>query len=437
MQDSSAMPSETAAPPGARGDVLDALHDTRERTFALVGHLDDDVLERVHSPLMSPLVWDLGHIAAFEDLWLAHRGAGLPLLRPDLAEVYDAFETPRAQRGELPYLRRAEALRYLAAVRERVAELSPDALLHELVLRHEQQHTETMLQTMELAHLPAPVALPDASAPDGPALTGLELIEVPAGPCTLGAPTTASGGGAERFSYDNERPRHELHVAAFRIGRVPVTNGAFMEFVAGGGYQRPEWWSREAWAWKEQYDIERPAGWTTDGREWRMDRREPLDPTKPVVHVSWFEADAFARAHGARLPTEAEWEKAATWDHATQTARPQPWGEDPATAARANVDQRAFGTVPAGTHPHGASPAGCLGMIGDTWEWTASRFDGYPGFRAYPYREYSEVFFGGDYRVLRGGSWATRARVATPTFRNWDHPQRRQLFAGLRIAKDA
>ncbi|HEU4701870.1 MAG TPA: ergothioneine biosynthesis protein EgtB [Conexibacter sp.] len=435
------MPSETAAPPGATGDMLDALRDTRARTLALVAHLDDDALERVHSPLMSPLVWDLGHIAAFEDLWLAHRSAGLPLLRPDLAEVYDAFETPRAQRGELPYLRRAEALAYLDAVRERIATLPIDALLHELVLRHEQQHTETMLQTMELAHLPSPHEPAEAARPDSALLelTGLELVEVPAGPCTLGAPTTASGA-AERFSYDNERPRHALELPAFRIGRAPITNGAFMEFVAGGGYRRPEWWTREAWAWKEQYDITHPAGWTADLREWRMDRCEPLDPRKPVVHVSWFEADAFARAHGARLPTEAEWEKAATWDQETCTARPQPWGEDPdgdGIASRANVDQRAFGTVAVGTHARGASPCGCLGMIGDAWEWTASGFDGYPGFVAHPYREYSEVFFGGDYRVLRGGSWATRARVATPTFRNWDHPQRRQIFAGLRIAKDA
>lgn len=437
------MPSETAAPPGATGDVLDALRDTRSRTLALVAHLDDDALERVHSPLMSPLVWDLGHIAAFEDLWLAHRGAGLPLLRPDLAEVYDAFETPRAHRGGLPYLRRDDALAYLAAVRERVLGLAgsdraADATLHELVLRHEQQHTETMLQTMQLAHLPAPL---DADAPTfgssshgtPSGLTGLELVEVPAGPCTIGAP-------AEGFAYDNERPRHGVDLPAFRIGRSAVTNGAFQAFVEGGGYARPEWWTREAWAWKEQYDIERPAGWTADGREWRMDRCEPLDPSKPVVHVSWFEADAFARAHGARLPTEVEWEKAATWDQQTGTALSQPWGGTPdgeAITTHANVDQRAFGTVAAGTHPHGASPTGCLGMIGDTWEWTAGGFDGYPGFAAHPYREYSEVFFGGDYRVLRGGSWATRARVATPTFRNWDHPQRRQIFAGLRIAKDA
>jgi iron(II)-dependent oxidoreductase len=418
------MPSETAALSGATGDVLDALRDTRARTLALVAHLDDDALEHVHSPLMSPLVWDLGHIAAFEDLWLAHRGAGLPLLRPDLAEVYDAFETPRAQRGDLPYLRRDEALAYLDAVRERMLEHDGgDSLLRELVLRHEQQHTETMLQTMELARLPAPHE-PVAPAPADPvlaSLTGLELVDVPAGPCTIGA-------DADGFAYDNERPRHAIALPAYRIGRAPVTNGAFMEFVAAGGYRRPEWWSREAWAWKEQYDITHPAGWTADGREWRMDRCEPLDPHKPVVHVSWFEADAFARAHGARLPTEAEWEKAATWDQQTQTACEQVPGS-------ANVDQRLFGTAPVGAFDCEA-PSGCLGMIGDTWEWTASGFHGYPGFAAYPYREYSEVFFGGDYRVLRGGSWATRARVATPTFRNWDHPQRRQVFAGLRIAKD-
>jgi iron(II)-dependent oxidoreductase len=424
------MPSQTAAPALDAGEAVDALAETRERTLALVAHLGDDALERVHSPLMSPLVWDLGHIAAFEDLWLVHRWGGEPLLRPELADVYDAFETPRAQRGSLPSLRRAEALDYLAAVRERTRAVVDregvgDGLLHELVLRHEQQHTETMLQTMELARLPAPPdrrAAPPAAAG---AWSGLELVEIPAGPCTLGA---ADAG----FAYDNERPRHQVELPAFRIGRTPVTNAAFLAFAEGGGYGRREWWSDEGWAWKEEHDIARPAGWTADGRAWRMDACEPLRPGDPVVHVSWFEADAFARAHGARLPTEAEWEKAATWDQAAQAAH-----REPATAATANVDQRLFGTAPAGAYPAGASPVGCLGMVGDVWEWTASRFDGYPGFAAHPYREYSEVFFGGDWRVLRGGSWATRARVATPTFRNWDHPQRRQIFAGLRIATDA
>ncbi|MGB2710647.1 MAG: ergothioneine biosynthesis protein EgtB [Conexibacter sp.] len=421
------MPSQTAAPPHATGDVLADFARTRARTLALVAHLDDDALERVHSPLMSPLVWDLGHIAAYEDLWIAHRLGGLQLLRPELADLYDAFETPRAVRGELPFLRRGEALDYLAAVRARTLALAGrdgvgDGLLHELVLRHEQQHAETMLQTMELAHLPAP---PGAAEPPLAERTwsGLELVEIPAGPCMLGA-------GPDGFAYDNERPRHVIELPAFRIGRTPITNATFLTFVEGGGYERREWWSDEGWAWKEQHDIERPAGWTADGREWRMDRCDPLGPHCPVVHVSWFEADAFARAHAARLPTEAEWEKAATWDQAAQIACA------PSSAAT-NVGQRIYGTAPAGSRLAGASPAGCLGMLGDVWEWTASRFDGYPGFVAHPYREYSEVFFGGDYRVLRGGSWATGARVATPTFRNWDHPQRRQIFSGLRIAKEA
>lgn len=469
------MASLAAAPAAEIERLCDALAETRGRTLALVAHLDDDAVERVHSPLMSPLVWDLGHVVAFEDLWIARRLCGAPLLRPDLARVYDAFETPRARRGSLPFLRRREALAYMAAVRERTlaataATSDPRALeLLELVLRHEQQHTETMLQTLALARLPAPPTGPGPGAAsaagartgagserDGAAggehashgarkaarahvgaargteLTGLELVDIPAGPCTIGAPISG-------FAYDNERPRHQLELPAFRIGRGPVTNGAFREFVEHGGYRRREWWSDAGWAWKERHDVRWPAGWTDDGREWRMDRCEPIDPYCPVVHVSWFEADAFARAHRARLPTEREWEKAATWDERAGAARAQPWGERPrgdAIAARVNVDQRAFGTLPVGSRGDDASPFGCVAMIGDVWEWTGSRFDGYPGFVAHPYREYSEAFFGGDFRVLRGGSWATRARVATPTFRNWDHPQRRQIFAGLRIAKD-
>jgi iron(II)-dependent oxidoreductase len=165
-----------------------------------------------------------------------------------------------------------------------------------------------------------------------------------------------------------------------------------------------------------------------------MDGWAPLDPDEPVVHVSWFEADAFARAHGARLPTEAEWEKAATWDQERQAKRAYPWGDEPPDETRANLDHRLLGPAPAGACAAGAAPSGALGMLGDVWEWTSSDFRGYPGFVAHPYREYSEVFFGTEYKVLRGGSWATRARVATPTFRNWDLPQRRQIFAGVRLA---
>jgi iron(II)-dependent oxidoreductase len=383
---------------------------------------------------MSPLVWDLGHIAAFEDLWLVHRLAGEPMVRPDLADTYDAFETPRAERGQLQFLGPAEARDYLASVRQRALELNDGhSEIHELVLRHEQQHNETMLQTIQLAQLRGydAVGTRGAAPNGGPPHTGLEMIEVPAGECTIGAPS-------DGFAYDNERPRHRTDVRGYLIGQTPIANATYLHFVEGGGYERREWWSEEGWAWKEQYDITRPAAWTTDLRaEWRLSTLEPLDPRRPVVHISWFEADAFARAHGARLPTETEWEKAATWDQETGAARAFPWGNDhPVPGVQANVDHVDRGPGAADAHPAGASPYGCLGMIGDVWEWTSTDFHGYPRFRAHPYKEYSEVFFGPDYKVLRGGSWATRARVATPTFRNWDLPQRRQIFSGVRIARD-
>jgi iron(II)-dependent oxidoreductase len=355
---------------------VDALTQVRERTLAIVAHLGDADLERQIDPLMSPLVWDLGHIAAYEDLWLVHRFAGEPLLQPELAARYDAFETPRSVRGDIELLDAPGAREYLRAVRERTLEAidgrGPDPVVHEMVLRHELQHTETMRQAMRLGGLLAPgePALEALQGPDG-------WLDVPAGSFAMGAPEGV-------FAYDNERPRHEAEVGAFRIARRPVTNGTWLTFTEGGGYQRREWWSDEGWAWKEDYDIT------------HCPDAEAGHPDAPVCHVSWFEADAFARGGGGRLPTEAEWERAATWSQ----------GIDP------------------------------LEGIGQVWEWTSSWFGGYPGFVAHPYREYSEVFFGRSYRVLRGGSWATDPRVATTTFRNWDLPQRRQIFAGVRLAAD-
>jgi iron(II)-dependent oxidoreductase len=361
--------------------LQDALQDVRERTLDLVAAFSHADLERVQHPLMSPLDWDLGHIAAYEDLWLVHRHGGEPLLRGDLADLYDAFETPRAVRGDIPFLRGDDVFDYLAAVRERTLEVLEragpgDGTLFEMVVRHEAQHNETMRQTLFLGGLPG--GRPPASA--APPRTGArDWIEIPAGAFEMGA-------SSEGFAFDNERPRHAVHVPAFAIARRPVTNGTWMHFVEGGGYERREWWSDEGWAWKEEYDISRPEGWTADGTA--------EDDHQPVLHVSWFEADALARSHGARLPTEAEWERAATWTR------------DPMRDA------------------------------GFAWEWTASHFHGYPGFRAHPYREYSEVFFGDAYRVLRGSSWATSERVRGTTFRNWDLPLRRQIFAGVRLAKD-
>jgi gamma-glutamyl hercynylcysteine S-oxide synthase len=384
--------------------TLRAMNAARECTLALVRPITDADLERVHSPIMSPLVWDLGHIAAYEDLWVGHRHGGLPLLRPELAELYDAFETPRSQRGEIELLGPSEAHAYLTAVRERTAAVladrgTGDGIVLEMVLRHELQHAETMRQTMAIAGLLAAedrARMDEPLAPPGEA----ELwAEVPAGRFAMGAP---DGG----FSYDNERPRHTVELAAFQIARRPVTNASWMRFSEGGGYERREWWSSEGWAWKEEHDIT------------HHHSAAAAHPQAAACHVSWFEADAFARAHGARLPTEAEWERAATWDQQDRRA--------------AGVSRNRERIVdPA------AGKAGPLEGVSRVWEWTQSIFGGYPGFVAHPYREYSEVFFGEGYRVLRGGSWATSRRVATMTFRNWDLPQRRQIFAGLRLARDA
>jgi gamma-glutamyl hercynylcysteine S-oxide synthase len=378
-------------------EALAALNTVREHTLALVGHLGDDDLSRVLSPIMSPLVWDLAHIAAYEDLWLAHRHGGLELSRPELAELYDAFETPRSMRGNVELLDPAQARSYLREVRARTAEALAlvgvgDGTTYELVLRHELQHTETMRQTMALAGL-----LPAGEPPLGPlADTAPEdWVQVPAGAFQMGA-------APDGFAYDNERPRHRVELPAFAIARRPVSNASWMSFSEGGGYERREWWSDEGWAWKLQEDI------THDPRV------ASGHPAAPVCHVSWFEAEAYARANGTRLPSEAEWEKAARAD---------------SSFAGEGGDKR-----PASGKSH--AEAGVLDGVGYAWEWTSSRFEGYPGFVAHPYREYSEVFFGGDYRVLRGGSWATSPRVATVTFRNWDHPVRRQIFAGVRLARD-
>jgi iron(II)-dependent oxidoreductase len=353
-----------------------ALEGTRQATLALVERLDDDVMHRPLAPIMSPLVWDLAHIAAYEDLWAVHRLGGEPLLHEDLAATYDAFETPRAVRAEIELLNREQALQYMQDVRTRtldVLERVGPSELHDLVIFHELQHTETMRQALYLGDQPggAPDALPTLDGePD--------WIEFDAGAFEMGA----SPNG--RFVYDNELPLHAVTTGRFAIQSFPVTNASFLSFAEGGGYEYRPWWSEEGWSWKQCYDITHPGDWT-DGR--------PSDLGAPVQHISWFEADAFARSQGARLPTEAEWERAATWDQG-------------------------------------------MSGIGAVWEWTSSDFAAYPGFKAHPYREYSEVFFDKGYRVLRGGSWAAAPVVATRTFRNWDLPERRQIFSGVRLARD-
>ena len=392
--------------------IADRLAEARERTLELVEPLDEEQLNRVYSPLLSPLAWDLGHIANLEELWLVRTVGGREPLHGALGRVYDAIENPRRIRGELPILRDAELRAYLADIRERTLEVldevdvdgdAEDPLLrggfvYEMLLAHEHQHNETMLQLLQMVEGYEPVRV-DAAPGAEPAPRGPEMVAVEGGEHPVGAP-------AEGFAYDNERGRHPVELAPFEIDRTPVANGAFALFLADTGAEPPMYWERDG-----------EGGWLSAA----MGRREPVDPGRPVVHVSWDEADAFARWAGKRLPTEQEWEAACAG----------------AGAERANLDQLAFGASPAGAFADGAARCGAVQMLGDVWEWTASDFLAYPGFEPFPYPEYSQVFFGGAYKVLRGGAWATRRDTIRPSFRNWDLPQRRQIFAGLRCARDA
>jgi iron(II)-dependent oxidoreductase len=365
----------------SKAAIADLLAEARERTLALIEPLNAEQLNTVYSPILSPLAWDLGHIANFEELWLVQTVGGREPMRGELGHFYDAIENPRRTRGELPILRDAELRAYMGGVRSRslavLAEVDIDAdvddrllrdgFVYEMLLAHELQHQETMLQLLQMVDGYEPVRR-EFEPPADPVPAKAEEIAISAGEYEVGA-------SPRGFAYDNERPRHRVGLDAFVIDRAPVANAVYLEFMEATGAEAPLYWQRQGDGWVE----------TSRGR------RTPVDPGRPVIHVSWEEADAFARWSGKRLPAELEWE-----------------------VARDRLE-----------------------MTDVAWEWTSSKFRPYPGFEAFPYAEYSEVFFGDEYRVLRGGSWATDRHVARPSFRNWDLPQRRQIFAGLRCARDA
>ena len=437
--------------------LRDRLGEARNRTLELVAPLSDSDVTRQHNPLMSPIVWDLGHIAHFEEVWLLENIDGAGSGAEGLRGIYDAFRHPRATRDQLPLPDRATCLAYLADVRravlQRIDRIDPHAdtpllrgaYVFNMVLQHEYQHNETILQTLQLMEGEPYAGLGgnrsgmatgggvEGSDPGEPHTRSTDMVHFPGGDVSVGTDDRSQ-------AYDNESPRTRLRVEPFRIDRHPVDNAAFMDFIAAGGYRTDAHWSKAGLAWRAGERAEAPLFWfRRDGVWWTraMGREVPVDPALPVCHVSWYEADAFARRAGKRLPTEAEWEVAASWDPVRERAVLYPWGEEPATPSRANLDAVRSGPAPPGSHPGNVSPLGCYGMIGDVWEWTASCFLPYPGFQAFPYPEYSEVFFGDEYRVLRGGSWATRPGAIRNTFRNWDFPQRRQVFSGFRCASDA
>jgi iron(II)-dependent oxidoreductase len=415
-------------PQEQRWDVRAQLVRARARTLALLEPLADDHLRRQWSPLMSPLVWDLAHIGHFEELWLLRRLGGGRATDTRFDDLYDAFAHGRDQRPGLDLLSPDDAFAFCADVRRRVLDalrgedfperdrLARRGFAHRMIVQHEHQHVETMLATLQLRGGPD-FPWQEQPAPSTGGTAG--EVCVPGGPFVMGTDD-------EIWAYDNERGAHELELPPYVIDAHPVTNRAYLEFVEDGGYDDSRHWSADGFRHRLEARLEHPQFWERDAGGWtriRFGRREPLPLDEPVQHVCWYEADAFARWTGKRLPTEAEWERAARGSRSTPLS--------------ANLGGACFRPAPVGAYPAGVSDLGCHQMVGDVWEWTASEFGPYPGFEAFPYREYSEVFFGSGHRVLRGGSWATDPCLARITARNWDHPIRRQIFAGFRCARDA
>lgn len=436
------MTGPSTEPEALREHALAGLLTARQRTAALTDCVEDGELTAQHSPLMSPLVWDLAHIGNQEEQWLLRAVAGRDAMRPEIDSLYDAFEHPRAERPSLPLLAPGEARGYAAEVRGRALDvlektpfrgtaLTDAGFAFGMIAQHEQQHDETMLITHQLRSGPAALTAPDPLP--GPPFTGPAEVLVPGGPFTMGTST-------EPWALDNERPAHRRLVPPFFMDTTPVTNAAYQRFLDDGGYDEIRWWTPEGWAMVQKNELRAPLFWRREGGQWlrrRFGTTEPVPADEPVLHVSWYEADAYARWAGRRLPTEEEWEKAARHDPVADRSLRYPWGDEDPTPERANLGQRHLRPAPAGSYPAGASPLGVRQLIGDVWEWTSSDFLPYPGFAAFPYREYSDVFFGGDYKVLRGGAFSVDAVACRGTFRNWDHPVRRQIFSGFRTARDA
>jgi gamma-glutamyl hercynylcysteine S-oxide synthase len=425
----------------------------RDRTTLLTSAVDEADLVKQHSPLMSPLVWDLAHIANQEELWLLRGVGGRDPIHPEIDPLYDAFEHPRSERPTLPLLTPQEARRYGHEVRGRVLDLIEKVKIPSgvtggfgteipgpgtafalgMVAQHEVQHDETMLATHQLRTGPAVLSAPPPSAAPADAATLPHEVLVPGGPFTMGTST-------EPWALDNERPAHEAQVPAFWLDTSPVTNAAYAEFIADGGYSDRRLWTADGWAHRQRADLTAPLFWSRDGGAWTrlvFGVAEEVVPDEPVVHVCWYEADAYARWAGRRLPAEAEWEKAARWDPVAGRSRRFPWGDQPWEPSLANLGQRHLRPAPAGSYPEGAAPCGARQLVGDVWEWVSSDFLPYPGFTAWPYKEYSEVFWGPEYKVLRGGSFGASPVASRGTFRNWDYPVRRQIFSGFRTARSA
>jgi iron(II)-dependent oxidoreductase len=428
-------------------DLTHLMRDARERTLRLIADLSDAQLLGPHLEIVNPLLWEIGHLAWFQEKWvLRHLRSEDPIWK-EADALYDSAAVPHNGRWSLPLPSRAETLRYMQRVLDRVLDrLQEDPpgeeefYFHHLAAFHEDMHAEAFTYTRQTLGYPAPrLDCPDLNgqlkAPaSGPWSPG--DVEVPGGTFLLGS------NPDQPFVFDNEKWAHEVRVEPFRISRTQVTNDEFRRFVEAEGYLQPDLWSEAGWKWRESVNARHPVYWVrnSDG-QWlcrQYDHLIPLAPELPVIFVNWYEAQAYCRWANRRLPTEAEWEMAASAEPEGDGRaigphkRRYPWGDAPPDSSRAHLDGWTGACIPAQALPAGDSAFGCRQMLGNVWEWTASDFEPYPGFSVDPYKEYSKPWFGGTHKVLRGGAFATRSRLVHNTYRNFYTPDRRDVLAGFR-----
>jgi iron(II)-dependent oxidoreductase len=418
-------------------DILrDDMRDARARTLELVQGLDADQRIGPKLPTVNPLQWEIGHVAWFHEYFILRRVYGRDKLLADGDTIYDSIAIAHDTRWDLPLLGFQDTLDYMAAVQDALLERLEggaasvrDSYLYRFTTFHEDMHTEAYTYTRQILGYPEPVLALASSDPEDHAAGPLSGdADIPGGALMLGSPKDAP------FVFDNEKWAHPVTVAPFRMARAPVTNAEFAEFVDAGGYRTGEFWDRDGWRWRHENAAAHPVYWRPDGHgKWglrRFDQMIDLPPHQPVIHVNWFEASAWCRWAGRRLPSEAEWEFAATGGGGPDK-RAYPWGDAAPDPDRVNLDGRALGCIDVAARAAGDSRHGCRQMIGNVWEWTQGTFEPFPGFSPDDYKEYSTTLFGAT-KVLRGGAWPTRSRMVNSTYRNYFGPDRRDVLAGFR-----
>jgi gamma-glutamyl hercynylcysteine S-oxide synthase len=435
------------------GELASWVRDARQRSIDLVTDLSDEQLLGPQLAIINPFLWEIGHVTWFQEKWALRHAGGEPPILAEGDALYDSAAIPHDTRWDLPLPSREETLAYMRAVRDRVLKRVTSGKLAEqdryfilLSVFHEDMHTEAFTYTRQTLAFPPPRFSTDGAPPTESSTAGIASeagplpgdAEIPGGRFLLGAHP------GEPFVFDNEKWAHAVEVRPFAIARAAVTQAEFAAFVEDHGYKRHELWSDAGRRWRESERAEHPVYWKREssGRWQRRDfnRWVPLEPHRPVLHVNWWEAQAYCRWASRRLPSEAEWEVAAAAEPAaggqalSERKRRYPWGDDPPTAERANLSWLTMGAVDVNARAAGDSAFGCRQMIGNVWEWTSSDFRPYPGFVVDPYKEYSEPWFG-THKVLRGGAWATQARLLRNTWRNFYQPHRRDVWAGFRTCR--